>query len=60
MCIRDRNIADAATLAAEEAQKDITRALKDTSGVVDMASDQIKVLLEGGSTTGKENKTFNV
>ena len=54
------NIADAATLAAEEAQKDITRALKDASGVVDMASDQIKVLLEGGSTTGKENKTFNV
>ena len=54
------NIADAATLAAEEAQKDITRAIADTQGVVDMASDEIKVLLEGGSTTGKENKTFNV
>ena len=58
--VTDRlNIADATTLASEEAQKDISRALKDASGVVDVASTEIKTLLQGGTTTGDENQTFN-
>ena len=48
----------AVSLAAEEAQKDIQRALGE-GALDDLASNAAKTLLEGGMISGLVNKTFN-
>lgn len=48
-------ILDATSLAAEEAQKDIARALKDAGGLKEIMASDAKILLEGGTITDTLN-----
>ena len=48
-------ILDATSLAAEEAQKDIARALKDAGGLKEIMASDAKILLEGGTITDSLN-----